>query len=153
MRALALPLEEIPLEWHPLPTLAPRWANRGGTREARFHLRHPAPVLPVWYRGELQLLRWGNRDRRNGLPAAAWAWQATYAAGGWKPFGAEEADVPARYGLDGAVWVAVREGVRALVVRDGQGLPVVYLLCQPATHYYRVMTRAERMPVFIGEVI
>jgi hypothetical protein len=45
------------------------------------------------------------------------------------------------------------QGVRGLLVRDEKGEPVVYVLCEPATRYYRVMTRSERMPVLIGEHI
>jgi hypothetical protein len=37
-----------------------------------------------------------------------------------------------------------------LLVKDE---PAVYVLCEPATRYYRVMTRSERMPVLIGERI
>jgi hypothetical protein len=44
-------------------------------------------------------------------------------------------------------------GVRGPLMRDEKGEPAVCVLCDPATHYYRVMTRSERMPVFIGEHI
>jgi hypothetical protein len=30
---------------------------------------------------------------------------------------------------------------------------VAYVICEPASHYYRVMTGMDRMPVFIGERI
>jgi hypothetical protein len=36
-------------------------------------------------------------------------------------------------------------------VQDETGHDVVYLLCEPASHYFRVMTRSDRMPVLIGE--
>jgi hypothetical protein len=29
----------------------------------------------------------------------------------------------------------------------------VFLLCEPASHYYRVMTRGDWMPCLLGEVI
>jgi hypothetical protein len=29
----------------------------------------------------------------------------------------------------------------------------VFMLCEPSTRYYRVMTRAEWMPALVGEVI
>ena len=54
-------------------------------------------------------------------------------------------------GLDRGVWFRVREGVRGVVVRDESGGPVVYVLCEPATHYYQVMTRSEWMPALVGE--
>lgn len=31
--------------------------------------------------------------------------------------------------------------------------PAVYLICEPATRYYRVMTRSDWMPVLVGEVV
>jgi hypothetical protein len=30
---------------------------------------------------------------------------------------------------------------------------VAYMLCEPASHYYQVMTRSPRMPVLIDERI
>jgi hypothetical protein len=51
------------------------------------------------------------------------------------------------------VWFKVKQGLRGLVVRTQAGEPVVFLICEPATRYYWVMTRAECMPVLIGEVI
>jgi hypothetical protein len=32
-------------------------------------------------------------------------------------------------------------------------MAVVYMICEPASHYYRVMTGSERMPVFIEQRI
>jgi hypothetical protein len=51
------------------------------------------------------------------------------------------------------VWYRVKQGVRGVLVRTRGGEPVVYLVCEPSTRYYRVMTRAEWMPVLIDEVI
>jgi hypothetical protein len=55
--------------------------------------------------------------------------------------------------LASGVWVRVKQGLRGLVVRTRTGEPVVYVMCEPSTRYYRVMTREEWMPVLIGEVI
>lgn len=30
---------------------------------------------------------------------------------------------------------------------------MVYLICEPATWYFRVMARAERMPMLVGEAV
>lgn len=62
-------------------------------------------------------------------------------------------EVPARYALMNRVWYRVKRRVRGLAVRTRQDKPVVYLVCEPATRYYQVMTRAEWMPVLVGEVI
>jgi hypothetical protein len=49
--------------------------------------------------------------------------------------------------------MAVTQGVRGLLVPDERGIAVAYVICEPASHYYRVMTRSGRMPVFIDERI
>ena len=36
---------------------------------------------------------------------------------------------------------------------DEDGRAVAYLVCEPSSHYYHVMTGATRMPVFIAERI
>jgi hypothetical protein len=40
-----------------------------------------------------------------------------------------------------------------LLVRDESGTPAVYVLCEPASHYYEVMTRSKWAPVLVGERI
>jgi hypothetical protein len=40
-------------------------------------------------------------------------------------------------------------GIRGLLVPDERGLAVAYMVCEPASHYYRVMTGSDRMPVLI----
>jgi hypothetical protein len=61
--------------------------------------------------------------------------------------------IPANMGLDSGVWFRIRQCVRGVAVQDEQGAPVVYDLCEPASHYYQVMTRCEWMPVLVGERI
>jgi hypothetical protein len=43
--------------------------------------------------------------------------------------------------------------MRGLLVQDRKGEPVVFLVCRPATRYYKVMTRSEWAPVLVDEVI
>jgi hypothetical protein len=102
----------------------------------------------------LQIVRWGNRRGQSRcLPCTAWTWKATLEEGGWSDREPVPAVIPATMGLDRGVWFRIREGVRGVAVRDEQGSPVVYVLCEPATHYYRVMTQSESMPVLVGELI
>jgi hypothetical protein len=75
------------------------------------------------------------------------------AAGKWVGVRPVPVEVPANYALMNGVWFKVTRGLRGLAVLTPAGEPVVYLVCEPATRYYRVMTRAEWMPVLIGEVI
>jgi hypothetical protein len=62
-------------------------------------------------------------------------------------------DIPATLGLDRGIWFQIKEGVRGILVRDETSRQHVYMLTEPASHYYNVMTRHNRMPVFIGEKI
>jgi hypothetical protein len=39
------------------------------------------------------------------------------------------------------------------LVPDEQGIAVAYVICEPASHYYQIMTRSDRMPVLIDERI
>lgn len=66
--------------------------------------------------------------------------------GAW--VGAELVEIRASAGLDGGVWFRIRQGVRGLVV-GGEA----WLIVEPASYYYKIMTRQERMPVLIGERI
>ena len=152
--AIALTASDLPVDLLAADLLAGRVHDRGGETEVRFYFRARPSLLPVWWDGRLHVVRWGNRDRaERGLPPTGWTWQATVEAGRWAALAPEPVDVPATYGYAGGVWFRVKQGVRGLLVRARAGDPVVYLICAPATRYYRVMTRAEWMPVLIGEVI
>jgi hypothetical protein len=62
-------------------------------------------------------------------------------------------DVPASLLLESGVWYAVWQGARGLLVRDEREEARVYVICEPASHYYAVMVRSAWMPVLIGERI
>lgn len=49
----------------------------------------------------------------------------------------------------GLVW----SGMRGVLVPDERGFAVCYMLCEPASHYFQVMTRSTRMPVLIDKRI
>jgi hypothetical protein len=61
--------------------------------------------------------------------------------------------VPATAAFEGGVWYQVRQGFRGLWVSDEHGVPRVFLLCERASRYYRVMSRSDWMPCLLGEVI
>jgi hypothetical protein len=151
--AVALPTSELSedvIAAHPERI----YTRDGADREFRFYLRAVPALLPVWWHGRLHVVRWGNRDRSDRrLPPSAWTWRETVEAGKWSGIEPEPVDVPARYGYANGVWFNVREGFRGLLVQPPGREPVVYLLCEPATRYYEVMTRSEWMPVLINEVI
>jgi hypothetical protein len=151
----------ISLAWSSFPTeLIGRFGlsrlafERGGEREILFLYRDRAPRLPVWRDGQLQVVRWGNgRGKSRFLPRTGWTWLETVEQGGWQGTGAIPVDIPATMGFERGRWYAIREGIRGLLVPDEKQRAVVYMLCEPSSHYYRVMTGSPRMPVFIDERI
>lgn len=151
----------IALAWSELPTeligrhgLDRRAHERGGEREVRFLFRDRSPRLPFWRDGRLYVARWGNgRGESRFLPRTGWTWMSTVQEGYWRDLEPIAVDIPATIGLERGVWFRIRQGIRGLLVPDERGNAVVYMICEPASHYYQVMTRANRMPVLIEERI
>lgn len=46
----------------------------------------------------------------------------------------------------------LRRGLHGVLARENGEL-AVYVVCEPASHYYQVMARSKWMPVLIGERI
>jgi hypothetical protein len=154
LTAIAVPYSTLPLEFIEAFGLEPRVHERGGERELQFRQGSARALLPVWHEGRFLLARWGcKRGESRVLPACGWTKLVTVASGWWAAVGAEEVEIPASLGLDGGIWFAIREGIRGLLVRDERDVPRVYVLCEPASHYYRIMTKSQWMPVLIGERI
>ena len=151
----------IALAWSELPTelierhgLERRVHERGGEREIRFLYRDRQPRLPVWRDGQILIVRWGNgRGQSRFLPRTGWTWLSTIQEGYWRSLNPIAVDIPGTLGLDRGVWFRIRQGIRGLLVPDERGIAVAYMICEPASHYYQVMTRSNRMPVLIEERI
>lgn len=126
----------------------------GGEKEVHFFYHDTDARLPVRDGGELRIVRWGNRRglSRN-LPRTCWTWQATVESGYWRDAGATEVEIAATLGFERGIWFRIRQGIRGLLITDERGDQVVYMVCEPASHYFEVMTRSDRMPVLIGERI
>ena len=151
---IALALSELPLELANCRDLEKRTFERGGEREVRFLFNSKGRLLPVWHEGQLKFSRWGSRRGESKvLPKTGWTWQESLNKGLWSGFNVEQVNIAASMGLENGIWFRIHQGIRGLLVFDEVGSPVVYMLCEPASHYYRTMTRSCRMPVLIGERI
>ena len=155
-------MDGISLSWRLLPqglidqhSLQDRVIVRseGAEREIRFLYRDVRPLVPAWIGDELNIVAWGNPRRRSKLPRMKAVAQETIQAGQWLGVHPEPVDIPASFGWDKGVWYRIKEGIRGILVRDESNCPIVYLLTEPASHYYQVMTRNRRMPVLSGERI
>ncbi len=143
---------ELPTELVDRYGLARHNHMRGPNSEYWFLYEDRRPRLPVRRDGELCFARWGNgRGQSRHLPRASWTWLKTVDEGGWRESGAVPIIIPATFAVERGVWYRVREGIRGLLVGDERGKAVVYMICEPASHYYQVMTRSERMPVLVSK--
>ena len=149
---IALPIDALPEE------LVQRHQQRlavrepDASRELRFTFRDPQAELPAWHDNRLDILLWGNRDDRTSrLPRTGWCRQESLEAGRWARLRPEPVEIPAALGLEKGVWFLIPEGIRGILVRDERARPHVYMLTQPASHYYQIMTRHDRMPVLLGQ--
>ena len=128
--------------------------HEGADQEVRFLFRDPRPLLPVWCGNQLGILEWGNcSNGKSRLPRTGWIGVEALEAGDWRWLNPEPVDIPATLGLERGIWFQIKEGIRGVLVRDQKDEPHVYMLTKPASHYYQVMTRHRRMPVFINETI
>jgi hypothetical protein len=152
---IAVAGSELPTELIGRYGLERRLHRRGGEVEYRFLFRDRRPCLPVWRDGQMQVVRWGNRRAQSRvLPRTGWTWLASIEQGRWQGSGAVPVDIPASYGLERrGVWFLIETGIRGLLVPDEQGWAVCYMICRPASHYYRIMTGSDRMPVLIDQTI
>jgi hypothetical protein len=152
--AIALAWSVIPTELKRQAALRRRVHHRDGKRELWFFCDDRSPKLPIRRDGQFQLARWGNGRRQSRhLPPTGWTWLSTVEGGYWSHIGGIFVDIPATFAYDRGVWVHIRQGIRGILVPDERGNAVCYMVCEPASHYYRIMTKSDRMPVLIGERI
>lgn len=106
----------------------------------QFHWWQTPTLLPVRWEGSLRLCRWVCMDRRSRLPFGGWLSREQIAAG--VVVQPEEAVIPANLGHDKGTcsWSRIHE----VVIPDVHGVPVVYMLTEPSSDYYRNMTSSRR---------
>jgi hypothetical protein len=147
LSGVALPVDSIPLDVLQLHQLGRRIHDRQGVLDVQFLSRDHECVLPVVLNGALAVLRWGNRRREcRALPPTLWTSTATIAAGRWGHTDPEDCLIPAALGLDGGIWFPTGAGIRGLVVTDEQGRRRVYVVVEPASRYFAVMTKSRWQP-------
>ncbi len=67
---------------------------------------------------------------------------------------AEDAVRPAHLGFHRGTWFLIVEGIECVVIRDRDLRPVVYMITEPSTNYYRNRTEQEpMMPALVGQVL
>ena len=152
---IALAVTELPHDVVSDPRLANRLYDRDGRQEMRFLWWQSPPILPVQWNGQLQVLPWGNRRRPRGrLPASGWISKEEIELGVFAHVQAEDVVIPCQLAIHRGTWFLILDGIRGIVAKDAAGNPVVYMLTEPSSNYYRNMTEQEKMmPVLVDQVI
>ena len=151
--AIAITTSELPVTLVAQHRLAERVYEREGRQEYQFHWWQTPAILPVRREGKLEIVIWGSKSRRSPLPYGGWLSLADIGAGVLANSSAEEVVIPANLGLQKGTWFVINEGIRGLIIMV-RGTPIVYMLMEPATNYYRNMTeQSPTMPVFVDQVI
>lgn len=108
--------------------------------------------LPVDLEGRTRVMRWGAEETPEAkLPRVGFARRITLEKGGWSGFRPVEGVIPCTRALANGVWFPTPGGLKALICMGADSIPVAYPLVEPARFYFRVLTRAELMPVFAKE--
>ena len=63
----------------------------------------------------------------------------------------ESVTIPAVLGIENGRWYQIQEGIRGVIVWDLNNQPHVYMLTEAASHYYRIMTGSEPMPLLVNQ--
>jgi hypothetical protein len=148
IEAIALVASEIPNAMTGEPELTRRAFRRGEQDEYRFLYADEAARLPIIRGGQLTVVQWGNgRGQSRYLPRVGSTGVDDVQQGFWREARPVPVLVPATFGLDRGRWFRIRVGIKGLLVADERGDMVAYLLHGPSSHYYKVMTGSDRMPV------
>ena len=150
MDGIAVAYSELPLELIEQFHLARRMHERGGEREIRFCRQVPNAILPVMHDGQMRVVAWGSRSGK--MPRTGYTWLTSVQDGEWAAYCAEEVIIPATAAVQNGIWFPVRSGIRGMLAQAGSE-EAVYMIIEPATYYFKIMTRSERMPCLIGERI
>lgn len=151
--AIALAPSELPVALVRQNRLVERVHQREGREEFQFHWWQVPTLLPVRWDGRLEILPWGSKSRRGPLPYGGWLPVEHLAEGVLASARPEEVVIPANLGQQKGTWFLIHEGIRGVVI-ETRGGPVVYMLTEPASNYYRNMTeQSPVMPLFVNQVI
>ena len=120
--------------------------------EVRVSFMKSGALLPVHYNGENTLVMWGNKGELK-VPRTGYCRVESLDAGKWQWLSPKRATVVASSALVNGVWFQVRQGIESVLVRDASGVTHCYILTQPSTHYFKVMTGSLRMPMLVNQIL
>ena len=119
--------------------------------EYTFHFRRHHPI-PIVTDVGLLIVPWGSH-RKGELPQTGWICQEDLQDKMWAHLDPVDVEIPCFAASAKGLWYHVPEGGIKAVMLSGKNQTAAYLITREATHYFQVMTRLEREPVFVGRQI
>jgi len=156
--AITLSVRELPTRYYGHPAIESRLWRRSeiDEQEVLFSYRgkpHPA-LLPVVYNEEFRIVRWGNGERHSRhLPVTGTVHVNDLLKPAWQRLQPVDVIIQAQALLDRKVWISIVDGIRGVCVFDEQGIATAYMVMEPSTDYYQIMTKSWVMPRLVGEII
>lgn len=136
----------------PDSVLEPLAAQRSNG-EILMHVNKAGAQLPVELHGDYKLVHWGSKSPESRLPRTGFCKKESLDTGKWQWLRPEPVRVVAVAGWSNGVWYQVRLGMQGVLIYDENEEPHCYIVTQPATHYFKIMTGAERMPLLVRQVL
>lgn len=110
--------------------------------------------LPIKILSENRFVLWGNKNNpRLRVPLGAFLAFENIKSGQISQLKPKIVDVIANAAQENGIWFQIKVGIKAILIKDIYGKEHAYILTMPATHYFKTMTRSEKMPVLIKQVI
>lgn len=109
-----------------------------------------APLL-IEHNGHYELVNWGNQNNPQ-LPRTGYCKEESILGGKWRYHRPRKVRIIASAGWTRGVWYQIRSGLEGILI-EKNGEKFCFLMTKPATHYFKIMTGAERMPVLIDQEI
>ena len=120
--------------------------------EVRIYFTKPGALLPVLLNGQNQLIPWGNQANLK-IPRTGFCKTESFTAGKWTWLHPKPVTIIASSALVNGVWFQVKQGIQGLLLNSELDTQHCYMLTQPATHYFKTMTGADRMPILLNQVL
>ena len=131
-----------------------RSLDNSGRFEARFMFAERRPLLPVIHDGQLVIYEWGMTfEKQRKSFRVGYCKEESLQAGSWRYLKPVPIVIPADFGFEKGVWFNIVQGIRGVVIRDDLGKPHAFILTQPSTRYYEMMTKRNREPVLVEQII
>jgi len=129
-----------------------RFGLRGNNEDIKVSYFANNAVLPVLIHGESKIIPWGNKKQTHFPKTGFCKWEALI-SGGWQWLKPRAVLIVVKAAQLNGVWFQVKKGIKGILVEDKKRNKRVYILTEPSTHYFKIMTGSMRMPILEDQML